>query len=401
METRKRKIAEDRSDEIPPPTQTEIRHVILFGFRRNLQPIQIFSECQIAYGTIAPSLKTISKWFRRFQTGHFSVEDEPREGRPKSSTDDVTVALVKSKIDEDPRLTQEMIANELGLNAMAVSRILSNHLGYTKKSARWVPRILNEAQKEARVHFAQFFLNKFENGQSSNFSKVVTGDESWFYKYDPETKQQSMVWSPTGANPPVKSKQQKSAAKVMMSVYFTRSKIVAAIPLEKGQTVTAKWYTEECLPKVFKNLLENRKKEDLRRYFLHHDNAPSHTAEITSNFIAISGIEEIRPAPYSPDIAPCDFWLFPKIKKKLKGKVFNSNEEIINAVNAELDKLKKQDFEDCFQKWIYRLKKCIEINGDYVEKIKKDKDYEYVNIKRIFFWSTYRTFLNFLVYIVF
>lgn len=376
METRKRKLAEGASHEIPPPTQTEIRFSILFGFRRKLKPVQIFDECQNAYGTYAPSLKTISKWFQRFQTGHFSVADEPREGRPKSSRDDGNVALVRAKLIEDPRSTQEMIACELGLNAIAVSRILSQDLLYTKKSARWVPRILNEAQKEARVHFAQYFLNKFENGQSSNFNKVVTGDEAWFYKYDPETKQQSMVWSPRGANPPIKAKQQKSATKVMLSVYFTKSKVVAAIPLKKGQTVTAKWYTEDCLPIVFKNLLEHRKNEELRRYFLHHDNAPAHTAEITSNFIASSGIEEIRPAPYSPDLAPCDFWLFPKIKKNLRGKVFDSNEDIINAVNAELAKLKKQDFEECFAKWIYRLKKCIEINGDYVEKIKKDEDFE-------------------------
>lgn len=209
METRKRKISEAVSVDIPVPTQQEIRFAILFGFRRKLKPVEIFSECQTAFGVYAPSLVTISKWFRRFYSGHFSVEDEPREGRPKSATDDVNVALVKSKIDEDPRLTQEMIAEELGLNAMAVSRILKNNLGYTKKSARWVPRILTEAQKEARVRFAQYFLDKFKNGKSSTFQKIVTGDEAWFYKYDPETKQQSMVWSPEGANPPVKAKQQK------------------------------------------------------------------------------------------------------------------------------------------------------------------------------------------------
>lgn len=320
METRKRKISEAVSVDIPVPTQQEIRFAILFGFRRKLKPVEIFSECQTAFGVYAPSLVTISKWFRRFHTGHFSVEDEPREGRPKSATDDVSVALVKSKIDEDPRLTQEMIAEELGLNAMAVSRILKNNLGYTKKSARWVPRILTEAQKEARVRFAQYFLDKFKNGKSSTFQKIVTGDEAWFYKYDPETKQQSMVWSPEGANPPVKAKQQKSATKVMMSVYFTREKVVAAIPLEKGQTVTAKWYTETCLPEVFQSLLGKRQKKELRRYFLHHDNAPAHTAGKTSDFIALSGIEEIRPAPYSPDLAPCDFWLFPKIKKKFARK---------------------------------------------------------------------------------
>ncbi|CAD6999452.1 unnamed protein product [Ceratitis capitata] len=89
-----------------------------------------------------------------------------------------------------------MIAIELGLNAMTASRILCSHLGYTNKSARW-QRILNETQKELRVHFAHFFLNKFEYGQCSTFSKLITVDESWFYKFDPKTKQQCMVWSST------------------------------------------------------------------------------------------------------------------------------------------------------------------------------------------------------------
>ncbi|XP_017782194.1 PREDICTED: uncharacterized protein LOC108566692, partial [Nicrophorus vespilloides] len=129
-------------------------------------------------------------------------------------------------------MTQEMVGNELGLNAMAMSRILSHHLGYTKKSERWVQRILNDDRKKARLRFAQYFLEKFENGKSSTFRKIVTGDESWFYKYDPETKQQSIVWSAEGANLPVKSRTQKSATKVMVSIYFT----MAAIPMQTGQT---------------------------------------------------------------------------------------------------------------------------------------------------------------------
>lgn len=54
--------------------------------------------------------------------------------------------------------------------------------------------------------------------------------------------------------------------------------------------------------------------------------------------------------------------------------MFNTNEKIINAVNDEIAKLQKADFEDCFSRWIYRLQKCIEINGDNVEKMKSDDE---------------------------
>lgn len=74
-------------------------------------------------------METISERFRRFEIGHFSVEYEPRKGRPKSATDDIIVTLAKSKIAEDTRLTQEKIANELGLNIIAVSRNLPDATG--------------------------------------------------------------------------------------------------------------------------------------------------------------------------------------------------------------------------------------------------------------------------------
>lgn len=59
------------------------------------------------------------------------------------------------------------------MNIMVVLRILSIPLGYTEKSAPWVPRILHEAQKEHREHFAQYVLNKFKNGQSNSNEEVI------------------------------------------------------------------------------------------------------------------------------------------------------------------------------------------------------------------------------------
>lgn len=88
------------------------------------------------------------------------------------------------------------------------------------------------------MRFAQYFLEKFKSG-CSPFQKIVTGNEAWFEKYGPETQKKSMVRSPDGANPPNKAKQQKSAKRVMNSIYFTRKKDVAAIPFRKGLLTSA------------------------------------------------------------------------------------------------------------------------------------------------------------------
>lgn len=367
METRKRKSDESDAAEFPAPTLEEIRFVILFFVRRGMKGSNILRELQTTYGDQAPSQAMINKWVSRFKTGNFTVQDDPREGRPRTSTDDQNLAAVKAAIDEDGRITQEKLGAMLNIGQEAVSRILSE-IGYTKKSARWVPKLLTPEQKEARVSFAKKFLKQFKNGESPAFKKITTGDEAWFYKSEPETKKQSMVWSAKGAAPPIKAIRQKTATKTMFAIFFNYDGVVASIPLEKGQTMTSAVYTEKCLPQVLENIRRGRPESILRQHFLHHDNAPSHKAKKTQEFLAASGINVLEPPPYSPDLAPCDFWIFPKLKEPLRGKTFETEEEIEAAVKEQLDLLEKADFEQCFQRWIHRLKKCIEIGGEYVEK---------------------------------
>jgi histone-lysine N-methyltransferase SETMAR len=63
-------------------------------------------------------------------------------------------------------------------------------------------------------------------------------------------------------------------------------------------------------------------------WLLQHDNAPPHAAVLTHQFLAKNKIAVIPHPPYSPDLAPCDFFLFPKMKLKLKGRRFDTIEEI-------------------------------------------------------------------------
>jgi len=70
---------------------------------------------------------------------------------------------------------------------------------------------------------------------------------------------------------------------------------------------------------------------------------------------------------YSPDLAPCDFYVFPKIKLRLKGRRFVSIEEIQAESQQVLNTLTPEDFNECFQKWQNRWDRCIQAQGDYLE----------------------------------
>ena len=75
----------------------------------------------------------------------------------------------------------------------------------------------------------------------------------------------------------------------------------------------------------------------------------------------------LREPPYSPDIAPCDFWLFPKLKKPLKGHRFDDKTRVENNATSVLKALPKSEFQDCFEKWKHRWNRVIQSSGDYFE----------------------------------
>jgi hypothetical protein len=71
--------------------------------------------------------------------------------------------------------------------------------------------------------------------------------------------------------------------------------------------------------------------------------------------------------PYSPDLAPCDFFLFPKMKLKLKGRWFDTIEEIQGEWQRVLDSLTEKDFQYAFQKWRRWRDWCLHVGGNYFE----------------------------------
>ena len=75
------------------------------------------------------------------------------------------------------------------------------------------------------------------------------------------------------------------------------------------------------------------------------------------------GMKIVPHPPYSPDLAPCDFWLFPK----LTGCLYETTEEIKEAVTNVIDTLTLEDFDRAFQKFFERYNKCIAAGGDYFE----------------------------------
>ena len=86
----------------------------------------------------------------------------------------------------------------------------------------------------------------------------------------------------------------------------------------------------------------------------------------TTDYLTKMGIKTVHHRPYSSDLAPCDFWLFPKLKKKLRGFRYETIEEMKGAVTKVIDRLTQENFPGAFQKLLERYN-SIAAGGDYFE----------------------------------
>ena len=98
-----------------------------------------------------------------------------------------------------------------------------------------------------------------------------------------------------------------------------------------------------------------------------HDNASCHKYEVVKSFLASEKVKVLIHPPYSPDLSPCDFFLFPRLKKMLSGNKYTSRSSLGSAVYQCLQQIPKEDYLSAFRDWVKRLQKCVSVKGEYFE----------------------------------
>jgi len=83
-------------------------------------------------------------------------------------------------------------------------------------------------------------------------------------------------------------------------------------------------------------------------------------------FLATKQITVLEHPAYSPDLAPSDIFLFPKIKERLKGRHFD-DDDIRRNTTAALQAIPQNQFQNCFEGWTRRWHQCIAYQGEYFE----------------------------------
>ena len=166
-------------------------------------------------------------------------------------------------------------------------------------------------------------------------SEKIPCDESWIYSYDPETKRQSSQGKLAGSPRPKKARQSKYTVKILMIHFFDSTRMIYIHWVPTGHTVNKKYFVEVL--GQFRKRFRRKRPVPFKsgQWHFYQDNAPVHNSILVTDYLTKMGIKTVNHSPYSPDLADCDFRLFPK----LTGCRYETIEEMKKAVTKFIDTL--------------------------------------------------------------
>ncbi|CAF1140319.1 unnamed protein product, partial [Didymodactylos carnosus] len=252
----------------------------------------ICEKLTTALGPDAPAYSAVAKWAKRFREGREDVNDDFRSGRPISVLTDENIEQVRQVIEDDP------------------------HSTYEKVTSRWVAHKLSDEQKQQRLRVCRQNLAKFQTGKW-RLSDVITGDETWIYHRRIGRKSSNATWISENEPPRTIVRRDRSDPKTLFCLFFKSNGPVLIHKVDKGKTINHNYYIENCLRPVIDEIRKQEKSSRTKCIRLLHDNGRSHIHRDVIDYLTEEGIEIIPHPPYSPDLAPCDFWLNNYIKINL------------------------------------------------------------------------------------
>ena len=164
-------------------------------------------------------------------------------------------------------------------------------------------------------------------------------------------RQSNNQWSGgIAAQPDPKNSECKNLlGKLLTLIFLDQDGILLIDYLSKGQTINAEYYSPLLVQ--LKDILKEKRRGKVNKGVLFlHNNAPAHWALTTQKKLAYVGFQCLDHPPYSPDMAPLDYYLFPGLKKQLKGRHFSSEAEVIAAVETWLDRQPPEFFFEWLEK---------------------------------------------------
>ena len=277
----------------------KIKRNIFVIFRKWKNALQAHKKLCAVYGDEALKERQCQNWFAKFRSGDFSLKDEKHHGRPVEVHD----VLIKAIIDSDRHSTTREIAEKLHVSHTCIENHLKQ-LGYVQKLDTWVPHELKETHLTQRINSCDLLKKRNENDPF--LKRLITGDEKWIVYNNIKRKRS---WSRPGEPTQTTSKADIHQKKYLLYVWWDYKGIVYFELLPPNLTINSDVYIEQ-LTKL-NNAVEQKRPELTNRKsdVFHHHNARPHTSLATRQKLLELGWDVLPHTPYSPDLAPSDYFL--------------------------------------------------------------------------------------------
>ena len=334
------------------------RSIVIFLSIQGKSPTVIEKEMKDTLGEIAVKYSTITKYLRQIK---FPPSSNLPEKDENLNVLDKVDQIILDVLDEQPFASLRQIAQIAGIPKSTVHYHLTVILNFKNMNLKWVSHSLTEEQKAKRILISKQLLKTIRPSKHHNWKYFLTGDESWFYlSYEHER-----MWVESGDEPQKRSKKMIGEEKDLVSVFWNQNGFALVDGLPKGVTFTADYFINNILEKLTKRgtAFPDR---DGRRLNLHFDKARPHISNKSIQYMELNGLNKVPHPPYSPDIAPSDFFLFGYTKDKLQGCSFNTREELLDAIRQIWDEIQKETLREVFLEWEKRLQKVIDTDGNYI-----------------------------------
>ena len=225
--------------------------------------------------------------------------------------------------------------------------------------------MLIEEQKTQHLKCARELLKTYKGCNSRVISNLLKGDETWMHMFEPQRKTDNKQWKRKDKKRPCIAKRTISSRKMLYAIFFNSSGPVFQGPYPSGHTVTGRFYKNSVLKKVKEFYNKKLPSKGWSGVYLLHDNASSHKCEVVKSFLASEKVKVLNHPLYSLDLSPCDFFLFPRLKKMLSGNKYTSRSSLGSAIYQCLQQIQKEDYLSAFRDWVKRLQKCVSVKGEY------------------------------------
>ena len=274
-------------------------------------------------------MRTVFRWVKAFKAGKCSVEDDTRPGRPKTSVTKANIAAVKIMVEYDARLSVKDIASCTGVSEGSVQTMLKKCLDLRKVCARWVSDLFTEEQKTQRLKCARELLKTYKGCNSRVISNLLTGDETWVHMFEPQRRTDNKQRKRKDKKRPCIAKRTISSKKMLYAIFFNSNgqsfKCLVHLVIQSlaDSTRILYWRKWESFT------IKKDQAKDGQESTFYMTTPPLISVK---SFLASEKVKVFNHPPYSTDLSPCDFFLFPRLKKMLSGNKYTSRSYLGSAI---------------------------------------------------------------------